>query len=164
MTFKTFLSDFGKDFKAVFSWLGSASGQATITGVETTTVAVASAINPAAGLVIAGVETLINSALKEIISVEAVAAAAGAQTGTGAQKAAAVISAITPQVAALLTSVGVSAPTSTQVQNVATAVNNGLVSVLNALPAASSTTAPVVAAAPASAPSVQTEVASGSLI
>jgi len=134
-SFSSFLSAFGKDFKAVFSWLGSPAGQATVTGVETTTVAVATAINPVAGLAIAGVEALINTALKEIISIEAVAAAAGSQTGSGTQKAAAVIAAITPQVSTLLTSVGVATPTATQVQTVATAVNNGLVAVLNAIPA-----------------------------
>jgi hypothetical protein len=138
-SFKSFLSEFGKDFKAVFSWLGSPVGQATITGTETAATAIATAVNPAAGLALAGVEALVNAALKEIISVEAVAAAAESQSGTGAQKAAAVVSAITPQVQSLLLSIGVAKPTSEQVQTVATAVNNGLVAVLNAIPSTTAT-------------------------
>ena len=109
-------------------------GQATIAGVETAGVAVATAVNPAAGVAVSGVEALVNAALKQIISVETVAAAAGAQNGTGAQKAAAVTTAITPQVAALLAALGVPSASATQIQAVAIAVNNGLVTVLNAIP------------------------------
>ncbi len=135
MTFKSFLSAVGNDFKKVFSWLGSTQGQATIAGVETTATVIATAINPADGLAVSGIEALINAALKQIISVETVATAAGQQSGTGAQKAAAVISAITPQIAPLLESLGVANPTAAQIQAVAESVNTGLVGVLNAIPA-----------------------------
>lgn len=134
MSFKSFLSAVGHDFAKVFAWLGSTQGQATIAGVETTATAVATAINPADGLAVAGIEALINAALKQIISVETVATAAGQQSGTGTQKAAAVISAITPQIGPLLESLGVSNPTAAQIQAVAESVNAGLVGVLNAIP------------------------------
>ena len=136
MSVKSFLEDFGKDFVKVFQFLGSPSGQAVITGVEDASVALAGPAGPA----VAAVENVINATLKQVISVEAVAAAAGQQTGTGAQKAAAVVTAIAPQVSAVLVAAGVSSPTAAQVQTLATAINNGVVSVLNAIPAASSAT------------------------
>ena len=136
-SFKTFLQDFGKDFVKVFSFLGSSQGQAVVQGVEGGVAAVAGVFaGPAGAAAVTGVEALINAALKQVISVEAVAAAAGQQDGSGPQKAAAVISAIAPQVAAVLTSAGISSPTATQVQTLATAVNTGIVAVLNAIPSA----------------------------
>jgi hypothetical protein len=149
-SFKSFLSAFGKDFKGVFAWLGSAQGQAEITGLEADATAITTAFNPAAGAALAGVETLFNTGLKQVISIEAVAAAAGAQSGTGAQKSAAVVSAIAPDVSSFLLAIGVSKPTAAQVQSVSTSVTNGIVGILNALPApgnASTTAAPPVAPA-----------------
>jgi hypothetical protein len=133
-SFKSFLSAAGADFLHVFSWLGSSQGQATVAGVETAAVAVGTAINPAIGAAIGGVETLINAALKQILSMEASAAAVGAQSGTGVQKAAAVVASLTPQTSALLTTLGVAAPTATEAQALATAINNGLTAILNAIP------------------------------
>ena len=135
MSFKSFLSAVGHDTKEVFSWLGSAQGQTTIAAVEGTSLAVTTAVNPVAGATLAGVEALINVGLKEVVSIETVAVAAGQQSGTGAQKLAAVTAAVAPSVGALLQSLGVSNPTSAQTQAVATAIGNGLATILNALPA-----------------------------
>lgn len=135
--FKSFLSEVGTKFKEVFSWLGSAKGQTTVAAVEGTAAAITTAINPAVGGALTGVESLINVALKEVVGVESLAAAAASQSGTGAQKLSAVVSAISPQVGSVLQSVGVSQPTSTQVENIATVIANSVVAVLNAIPASS---------------------------
>lgn len=140
MTFKNFLDAIGNDAKAVFSWLGSAKGQATVATVEGTATAVTAAINPAAGAALSGVEALVNAGLAEVIKTEQLAAAAGAQTGTGAQKAAAVTTAVTPQIQSLLVSLGVASPTSAEIQAVGTALSTGLVGVLNSLPVPATTT------------------------
>lgn len=139
MSFKSFLDAIGNDAKAVFAFVASPKGQAEITAGEAAAVTVTAAINPAAGLVLSGVETLVNAGLTEVVKVEQLAASAGAQSGTGAQKAAAVAQAVTPQITSLLESLGVSAPTATQVQSVASALTTGLVGVLNALPASTTT-------------------------
>lgn len=131
----SFLSTVGKDFKAVFSWLGSAKGQNTIAAVEVTATGVATAINPAAGLALAGIEALINTALKSVISIEAVSAAAAQQTGSGPQKLTAVLEAAAPQAGQFLQSIGVPSPTASQIQAVSTIIANGLVAIQNALPA-----------------------------
>lgn len=138
-SFKSFLSAVGSDFLNVFKWLGSSQGQATVTGVETVATTVATAINPAVGVAISGVEAIINSALKQILSMEASAAAVGAQSGTGAQKASAVIASLTPQTEALLQSMNVPNATAAEVQTLATAISNGLTGILNAIPAPTTT-------------------------
>lgn len=131
----SFLSTVGKDFKAVFSWLGSAKGQKTITAVETTTAGVVSAINPAAGAVLIGFENLFNAGLKQVLSIESIAAAAGEQDGTGLQKAAAVATAVEPQSMAFLLALGVSKPTVAQIDAISNIISKGLVSIGNELPA-----------------------------
>lgn len=131
----SFLKGVGHAFTAVFGWLGSSNGQKAIAGAEAAANAVATAINPGLGAALVGVEMLINAGLKQVVSIETVAAAAGAQDGTGPQKLAAVVSAITPNTVAFLESIGVAAPTAEQVQTTATAIANGLVSILNVLPA-----------------------------
>lgn len=145
MTFKSFLSAVGHDFVAVFHWLGSPQGQATVSGAETAAVLIGSAAGgPGTGVAITGVEALINLGLKSVLSMEASAAAVNAQGGTGAQKAVAVAANLTPQVEALLKQLGIDNPTVQQVEAVANAVTNGLVGILNSLPApsGSTTTAP----------------------
>lgn len=131
----SFLSTLGKDFKAVFAYLGSSKGQATIATVEGAAVAVTTAINPVAGAALAGIESLVNSALKQVVNAETLAAAAEQQTGTGAQKAAAAASALAPEVAGVLASLGVKAPTATQVQSISTVVASSLANIVNAFPA-----------------------------
>ncbi len=131
----SFLSAIGKDFKAVFSWLGSAKGQATVASVETVAAAVTTAVNPAAGATLVGVEALVNVGLKAVINAESTAAAAAAQAGTGPQKAAAAAAAVAPQVENVLVSLGVKTPTAAQVQAITTVVTDALVTIVNALPA-----------------------------
>jgi hypothetical protein len=111
----SFLSTIGKDFKAVFSWLSSAKGQAVIGTGE----AVAEAFNPA----LSGVFTLANSWMTKVIETESLAAAAEAQTGTGVQKAAAVMAAMGPEISKYF-------PTATAAQ-IGTA-NTAIVAFLNA--------------------------------
>lgn len=112
----SFLATFGKDFKAVFTWLGSAKGQTVIAAGEDVVESIVPITLP--------VFTLANSWMAEIIKTESLAAAADSQTGSGVQKAAAVISAVTPQVTAMFPLL----PTS-QI----TAASTALVTFLNAL-------------------------------
>lgn len=116
----SFLSTIVKVPGAIFHWLASDSGKKVVAGAE------AVAIGFGAPAVVIG---LINSWLNKILTIEQVAEGAGAQSGTGAQKAAAVIAAITPEL--LKDFPGLPA------ENV-TNINNALVLILNnlSLPAA----------------------------
>jgi hypothetical protein len=87
----SFLSSVGHGFKAVFDWLASPKGQAVLV----TGGAVISTIDPA----LAGIVGLAESWIQKVITTETIAAAAGAQQGSGTQKAAAVISAMQPEIA-----------------------------------------------------------------
>jgi hypothetical protein len=130
----SFLGTIGKDFKAVFAFLGSAKGQQVVSGVEGLAVAGATAFG--AGAPVAAALSLINTWGTEIIKTEALAAAAGSQTGSGAQKAAAVLAAIDPAIQFAAAN-GLPAPSAAN----ATIINNALVVALNALGA----TVPAVA-------------------
>ena len=135
----SFLSEIGKDFKAVFDWLGSSKGQATIATVETAAAAITTAVNPAAGAALVGIEALVNAGMRAVVTAETVAAAASAQAGTGAQKAAAAAAAVAPQVQSILQSLGVSAPTATQVQAITAVVTDSICNIVNAFPQAAAT-------------------------
>ncbi len=135
VTFKSFLSAVGHDFVSVFKWLGSSQGQATVTATETAAAAITTAVNPAAGAVLVGIEALINAALKQVVSIEAVSVAAAQQSGTGVQKASAVASAVAPQISSTLVSLGVANPTAAEVQNIAEIVATSLANIYNAFPA-----------------------------
>lgn len=139
-THVSFLSAIGKIPKAVFGWLESSKGQATVTAVETGAIGIATAFGEGAP-VTAGIN-LINTWLGEIIKTETLAAAAGAQDGSGATKAAAVLSSMVPQLTVFLQSQGY---TSAQVTAQANTINTGLVTVLNALgaPGAAPATTPI---------------------
>jgi hypothetical protein len=126
----SFLSAVGKSVKAVFGWLGSSGGQKTLTAAETAAAAVGAATGT--GAIIASATNLINSWINEAIKVEALASAAGEQTGSGAQKAAAVLSTMTPQLVSFLQSQGL---TSDQVAQKANAINTAVVGILNTLEA-----------------------------
>ena len=136
----SFLSTVGKDFKAVFTWLGSTNGQAVVGSVEAGVEIAVPAITPAI--------TLINSWMAEAIKVETLATAAASDTGTGTQKAAAALSTMTPQVIAWATVNGYSVPNSTQIS----AINSAVVNVLNLLGSsavpATTTTTPATESAP----------------
>ena len=122
----SFLSTFGKDFKAVFSWLGSSKGQATVAGVEGVTEAAATVAG--AGAPVGAALTLINTWGTEIIKTEALAAAAEVQNGTGEQKAAAVMTAVEPAIQFAAAN-GLPAPNAAN----AKIINDALVTALNAL-------------------------------
>jgi hypothetical protein len=134
MGFKSFLSGVAHDSGKVFSFLGSTQGQNTIAAVEGVAAGVATAVDPAAGNELQNVSSLINQGLREVVSIESIAAQAGKQTGTGTEKAAAVTAALAPNIAALLKSLGVAQPTADQVQKVGQAVASGIVGILNELP------------------------------
>jgi hypothetical protein len=122
----SFLSNVGKEFKAVFAWLGSAQGQNTVAVVEGAVEIATTAVNPAAGAGITTVLTLINSWASKAITTEAIAAAAEQQDGTSTQKAAATIAAITPEIEQAFPNLP-----ATQV----TAINNAVITLLNLIPA-----------------------------
>lgn len=134
MSFKSFLSAAGHDFVSVFTFLGSAKGQAAITGAESIATVVGTAVNPAVGAGIAGVSALVNAGLHSALSIEASAAAVGAQNGTGTQKAAAVTASLSAQVGTFLQSIGVSNPTVAQVQALSTVIGTSMANIMNAIP------------------------------
>jgi hypothetical protein len=148
--FETFLSKIGKDIKGVFAWVGSPQGKAVVAGAETATSIIVGAVNPALVPAVNGVEGLVNAGLQNAISVEALSAAAAAQSGTGAQKAAAVTNAIASDAGSFLKSIGVSDATDAEVQTLASVVGTASANILNAIPArAVATPAAPAATAPA---------------
>lgn len=142
----SFLSAAGKDFKAVFGWLESSKGQTVVAGVEGTAIAVGTAFG--AGVVVSAGVALLNKWMGEAIKVETLAAAAGAQVGSGATKSAAVLSTMVPELTAFLQSQGY---TTAQVTAQANTINDALVTALNALGAPASTPTPAAPAAPVAA-------------
>lgn len=112
----SFLSTIGKDIKGVFSWLGSSKGQTVIQ----TAGAVVVAIDPA----LAGIVSLTESWITKVISTEALAVAAGQQSGSSATKAAAVLNAMQPEITKYFPN-----STAAQLQD----ANTALVAFLNAL-------------------------------
>ena len=129
-TSMSWLSTLGSKVESVFAWLGSSKGQAVVTGVETTTEGVVTAINPAAGAALTGGISLINNWIAEAVKMEALAAAAGVQTGSGTQKAAAVLSTMVPELTSYLSNAGY---TSANITAKATTINNLVVQLLNTL-------------------------------
>lgn len=123
MSFKTVLDKIGSGFKDVFDFLGSPRGQAIVRAGE----AVVETIVPGTQ----GLIDLANRWLVEVVKSETLAAAAGAQTGTGMQKAAMVLSAVTPQALDFAKANGLSAPTAAQLA----AANTALVNFANAFTA-----------------------------
>ena len=123
MSFSSILQTIGKDAKSVFSWVGSAKGQAVIGAGEAAIEGVAPALT--------GVINLANTYITEAVKTEALAAAAGTQNGTGVQKLVAVTSAVTPQVLAYAVAAGLPTPTASQIS----AAANGIVAFLNAFEA-----------------------------
>lgn len=111
----SFLSTIAKDFKSVFSWIGSAKGQAIIAAGES----IVTTIDPALG----GIFNLANSWISKVITTESLAAAAAQQTGTGVQKAAAVMAAMGPQISQYFPNA-----TAVEIQN----ANNAIVAFLQA--------------------------------
>jgi hypothetical protein len=134
MGFKSFLSGIAHDAGKVFSFVGSPQGQKDIATVEGAAVGVATVVSPTAGNELQDVSSLVLEGLRQVVAVESRAAQAGTQSGTGPEKAAAVTAALTPNISALLKSLGVADPTSDQIQKVGQAISTGLVGILNELP------------------------------
>lgn len=124
----SFLSTIGKDIKAVFKWLASPQGTAVIS----TGAAVVTAIDPG----LAGIVNLATSWIQKVITTESLAVAAGSQTGSGVDKAAAVINAMQSQIAVYFP-----AATAAQITN----ANNAIVAFLNAFETTTATTTTVTA-------------------
>ena len=122
-SFKSVLSAVGADAKKVFAFISSPKGQAVIATGETAI----EVVDPAAS----GLVSLANAGLTEILKVEGLAAAAGQQDGTGSQKLAAVVQAVTPEVLAYAEKSGFPNPSGEQIQNAV----NALVAFGNALSA-----------------------------
>lgn len=116
----SFLTKLGADVKKVFEWLGSTKGQAVIAAGEGV---VESVYPPATGII-----NLANTWLTEIIKSEALAAGAAQQTGTGVQKAAIAIDAVTPQAITFAAAHGLPAPAAAELSK----ANDALVAFLNA--------------------------------
>lgn len=140
----SFLSAVAKDFKAVFGWLGSSNGQAVVAAGEGLAEGVATVAGVGAP-VAAGIN-LINSWMKKILTTESIAAAAAQQTGSGTQKAAAVLTAIGPELALYF-------PGTTAAQ--AATINTALVLVLNTLGSVQYSTTTGVAPAATTGAAVQ---------
>lgn len=135
------LSSIGSETKKVFEWIGSPKGQAVITTGE----GIAEDIDPP----LTGLINLANTGLAEIVKVEALAAGASQQAGSGPLKLIAVTEALTPQILDYAQKNGLPAPTSAQIQ----AAINGLVAFGNALEAAPvATPTPTPVSTPAAAP------------
>jgi hypothetical protein len=124
MAIKSVLDKIGAGFKDVFDFLGSPKGQVIVGAGES----LVEVVVPGS----TGFINLLNKWGGEIIKSEALATAAGAQTGSGPQKAAMVLSAVAPQAIAFAQANGLPAPTAAQL----TAANTALVAFANAFTAA----------------------------
>ena len=162
----TFLSKVGADFKKVFAFLGTPKVQSAIVAGEALGEGIAHAFNP--GLAV--FDPLISNWTQEIFKAEALAAAAGQQSGSGPQKAAMVLNTLTPQVVTFAEQNGLAIPTGNNL-NLA---NSLLVQFLQVFKPADTTVASATAnqsftttsaaPAPALTPSVGTQVSSGSIL
>lgn len=120
MAIKSVLDKIAVGFKDVFNFLGSAKGQAIVSAGE----AVIETIAPGT----AGLINLANNWMTEIVKTETLAVAAEVQTGTGPQKAAMVLSSVTPQAIEFAKANGLPNPTAAQLA----AANTALVAFANA--------------------------------
>jgi hypothetical protein len=116
-SFKSILSDIGNGFKKFF-------------GIAVT---VAQDAEPIIDIAFPGISSLYNLTVTEVAKAEAAALAAGQQSGTGAQKLAMVIEAITPVFQQYAASSGI--PTASQTATITNWVN-AVVASLNVIPAA----------------------------
>jgi hypothetical protein len=140
-SFKGILDTIGNDAKKVLAFLGSASTQKAITVVEGAADTVVAVVNPALAAPLQAAQTLINNWMAEIFKVQALASAAGSDSGSGTTQAAAVLTTIVPQVTSFLQAQGLSTANVTAEANT---VNSALVTVFNTLGSAGP--APVKAA------------------
>lgn len=115
-SFKSILSDIGNGLKKFFSESDK----------------IAAAVEPIVDLAFPGVASLYNSTVTEVGNAETAAIAAGAQSGSGPQKLAAVVAAVTPAFTQYAQANGLPVPTTTVITNYV----NAVVASLNAIPAA----------------------------
>jgi hypothetical protein len=114
MSFLSGLKVFSKDIEKAFAWFGSPKGQAIVGAGE----GVVEGLIPASIPVV----DLFNEWAKKAYNVESLAVAAGQASGTGADKATAVMSAITPTVLQYAQEEGLPARTAAQIQQADAAV------------------------------------------
>ena len=115
-SFQSILSDIGNGLKKFFNLA----------------LPFAAAAAPIVDVMFPGIAGLYNATVTEVGNAETAAIAAGAQNGTGAQKLAAVVAAVTPYFTQYASSNGLPAPTEAVIQNYV----NAVVASLNAIPAA----------------------------
>lgn len=121
MSFLSGLKVFGTDVEKAFAWFGSPKGQAVVAAGEGVVEGIAPASTP--------IVDLFNTWAAKAYNVEALAVAAGKSTGTGADKAAAILSAVVPDVVQYAQQAGVPQRTAAQI----TAANTALVGFINAM-------------------------------
>lgn len=121
MSFLSGLKVFGTDIVKVFSWFGSAKGQAVVAAGE----AVVETIVPASVPIV----NLFNTWAEKAYTVESLAVAAGKASGTGADKAAMVLGSVTPQVLQYAQQAGVPQRTAAQIQ----AANDAAIAFIKAM-------------------------------
>lgn len=132
MSFLSGLKVFGEDIAKAFAWFGSPKGQAVVASGE----AVAEVIAPASAPIV----NLFNMWAARAYNIESIAVAAGKTTGSGADKAAAVIAAVTPDALQFAEQAGLGQRTAEQIK----AANDAVVAFINAMTAPG--TVPVKAA------------------
>jgi hypothetical protein len=120
-SFKTILSDIGNGLKKFFSMAD----------------VIAKDVEPIVDVAFPGIANLYNTTVTEVGNAETAAIAAGAQNGTGAQKLAAVVTAITPYFTQYASQNGLPAPTSAVITNYVNAVVASLNAIPTSTPAAS---------------------------
>lgn len=123
MSFLSGLKVFGTEIEKAFAWFGSSKGQIVVAAGEGLLEGVVPASTP--------IVNLFNAWAAKAYNIEALAVAAAKATGTGAEKAAAVLTAVTPDVLQYAQQSGVSARTAAQVQT----ANTALVTFINAMTA-----------------------------
>lgn len=122
-------------FTSVLQHIGSALKTIFTFGTQ-----VAAIAQPIITVAAPGISALYNTTLTEVIKAESLAAAAGATQGTGAQKLAAVLTAITPVATEYFQSQGIKVDST-----VLTNWTNAVVASLNAIPAPNLVAAPPAA-------------------
>lgn len=123
MSFLSGLKVFGSDIEKAFAWFGSTKGQIVVAAGESLVEGVVPASTP--------LVNLFNTWAAKVYNVESLAVAAGKATGTGADKAAAVLTAVVPDVLQYAQQAGLASRTAEQLQT----ANTALVTFINAMTA-----------------------------
>lgn len=137
------LSEIGKVFEKIF-----------VVGEK-----VAVAAEPTMNILFPGISTIFDTVANEAALVEAAAKTANAQSGTGAQKAAIVAANVAPSVLQTAVESGLAVPTATELVTII----SGVVTVMNALRPAGTTTAIAAPSGQTSSQSASESVPSGTM-